>query len=237
MGNVRRVARTRVSVVLLVAVCGAGLALPSATQAAKDDTTLISRASGATGAAADARSDFSVFSANGRYVAFESAAQNIDAATADGRTNIFVRDLQTNTTTLASRATGANGEAGFGDSLSPTISADGRFVVFSSDATNLVPNAGGSVTDIFVRDTVNNTTTASAARTTGHARSPASATPKPSSRSSGWPRRRTAPTAPGGCSPATARATGSMQLCTALATRTSPSRSKAMTGCACAVPT
>src|SRR5665811_1053494 len=62
------------------------------------------------------------------------------------------------------------------------------------------------------------------ARTTGPGRSPASAIPKRSWRSSAWRRRRTAPTAPVACSPATARATGSTPRCTAPATRVGPAR-------------
>lgn len=50
---------------------------------------------------------------------------------------MFVRDLQAQTTTLASRATGAAGAAAAGISSAPSISADGRHVVFGSSATNL----------------------------------------------------------------------------------------------------
>ncbi len=78
---------------------------------------------------------------------------------------------------------------------------------------------------------------ASRARSTGRGRLPASATRTPGLRSSALPRRRTAPTAPAGCSPATAPATGSTPPCTAPATRTSPSRAGARTACACATPT
>ena len=78
---------------------------------------------------------------------------------------------------------------------------------------------------------------ASAARTTGRSRSPASATRRRGWRSSAWRRPPTAPTAPAGCSPATAPATGSTRPCTAPATPTSPSRATATTGCGCATPT
>jgi Tol biopolymer transport system component len=75
-------------------------------------------------------------------------------------TDIFVRDRQTNTTTRVSVDT-AGGDPN-GPSflfLSPTISDDGRYVAFSSNATDLVPADGNSDTDVFVRDLQTHTTT------------------------------------------------------------------------------
>src|SRR3954452_3268563 len=46
----------------------------------------------------------------------------------------------------------SRGKQGNSDSISPSISAGGRFVAFASDATNLVPGDTNGVTDIFVRD-------------------------------------------------------------------------------------
>src|SRR4028119_1273663 len=51
------------------------------------------------------------------------------------------------------------GNLGNNFSRSPSISADGRFVAFVSNASNLVPGDTNGETDIFLRDTLTNTTT------------------------------------------------------------------------------
>jgi Tol biopolymer transport system component len=107
-----------------------------------DTTTLASRASGARGAKGDSDSTKPSLSADGRLVAFESAASNLHPY--DSNTNrasdVFVRDLQIGTTVLVSRASGPAGVAGNDSSMDPSISADGRVVAFSSDASNLDPD-------------------------------------------------------------------------------------------------
>ncbi|MDX6635443.1 MAG: hypothetical protein QOF06_1646 [Solirubrobacterales bacterium] len=113
---------------------------------------LASRADGAGGAAAEGNSYDASISADGRYVAFSSGAENLspeDAAFND----VFVRDLVAGTTTLVSRASGATGAAGDGESTDASISADGRHVAFVSSANNLVADDAKTIqTDIFVRD-------------------------------------------------------------------------------------
>ena len=123
------------------------------------DTTLASRAGGATGAVGDGSSFDPSTSADGRYVAFHSDADNLDDDSNDAVTDVFVRDLQANTTTLASRATGVAGAVGDGDSFGASISADGRYVALYSDAGNLDPDSNDAVADVFVRDLQANTTT------------------------------------------------------------------------------
>ena len=54
--------------------------------------------------------------------------------------DVFVRDLQANTTTLVSRASGASGVKGVTNSFAPSLSSDGRFVAFHSIAWNLTPD-------------------------------------------------------------------------------------------------
>jgi Tol biopolymer transport system component len=68
-----------------------------------------------------------------------------------------VRDTLTNTTTLVSVDSAGN-QANM-DSGDPSISADGRFVAFTTRASNFVPGDTPSSRDIFVRDTLTNTTT------------------------------------------------------------------------------
>src|SRR5262249_61719248 len=89
-------------------------------------TTLVSRASGAGGVKGNNDSLHSSVSADGRFVAFDSAATNLVPADGDADEDVFVRDLQTNTTTLVSRASGADGVTGNGPSSNASISADGR---------------------------------------------------------------------------------------------------------------
>ena len=128
-------------------------------------TTLVSRASdaaGVAGAKGNGESGSAAISADGRFVAFASGASNLHPDDTDTTWDIFVRDLETNTTTLVSRATGAAGVAGAkgnGGTYNPAISADGRFVTFSSYASNLHPDDGDTTQDVFVRDLEANTTT------------------------------------------------------------------------------
>ena len=100
-------------------------------------------------------------SRNGRFVAFQSDAQNFTAIPQTGFfSDIFVRDRQAGTTVLAS-PDGAGGEAS-GQSEDPEISADGGFVSFASFASDLIAGTtdpdGELVRDAFVRDLTAGTT-------------------------------------------------------------------------------
>jgi len=75
-------------------------------------------------------------SGDGRWVAFVSNATDIAADHVNGGSNIYLHDLQTSTTTLVSRS--ADGVSSDGASTRPALSGTGRFVVFESDASNLV---------------------------------------------------------------------------------------------------
>src|SRR4028118_1482524 len=103
------------------------------------------------------RSSFPSISTDGRFVAFASDASNIVPGDTNNRSDIFVRDTLTNTTTRVSLDSAGN--QGNRDSSFPSISADGRFVAFASDASNIVPGDTNNRSDIFVRDTLTNTTT------------------------------------------------------------------------------
>jgi len=109
------------------------------------------------GDAADNRSDYPVFSADGRYLAFESRASNLVAGDTNGMRDVFVLDRQTSLIELVSLA--ANNTQGNGDSSWPAISADGRHVVFLSQASNLAPADSGLMQKVLVRDRVAGTTT------------------------------------------------------------------------------
>src|SRR3954469_2160711 len=75
-------------------------------------------------------------SADGRYVAFHSRANEISPVDAEAKRDVFVRDMQAGLTVVVSRASGRLGLAGDGPSGNPSISASGRFVAFDSRATN-----------------------------------------------------------------------------------------------------
>ncbi len=99
-------------------------------------------------------SDSAAMTPDGRYVAFVSAASNLVAGDTNGIRDVFVRDLVTGTTTLAS----AGAQSSQGRSAAPLITPDGRYVAFFSSATNLVPGIPQSGGEIYVRDLVEKTT-------------------------------------------------------------------------------
>lgn len=89
-------------------------------------------------------------SADGSFVAFLSGAANLVTGDTNSRYDVFVRDRITGTT---ERVSVASDEAqGNNDSLPGSMSADGRYVAFESDASNLVPGDTNVRTDVFVRD-------------------------------------------------------------------------------------
>jgi Tol biopolymer transport system component len=102
------------------------------------------------GRGGDRNSDLGVISANGRVVAFMSKATNLVRGDTNRWGDIFVHDRRTGRTTRVSISSGA-AEANRGSSVGE-ISASGRFVVFGSEATNLVENDANARTDVFVHD-------------------------------------------------------------------------------------
>jgi Tol biopolymer transport system component len=89
-------------------------------------------------------------SSDGRFVTYA-------AATIPASQNVYLYDLQAGTNLLISQNFGATG-AGNGNSDSPAISSDGRWVVFRSFATNIVPDDSNNVPDLFIYDVSNNAT-------------------------------------------------------------------------------
>jgi Tol biopolymer transport system component len=108
--------------------------------------------SGTNGAGANGPSTDSAISGDGRYVAFTSTADNLVAGDTNKAQDVFVRDLQTGTTTLVSLNFSGTGP-GNGASYSPIISTDGRFVLFQSLAKDLTAGSfSGSRPNLFLRD-------------------------------------------------------------------------------------
>lgn len=89
-------------------------------------------------------------SADGHIVAFASDATALVTGDQNRAGDVFVHDRRTAQTSRVSAT--SDGASGNGDSFSPAISADGRFVAFVSNATNLVRGDTNGATDVFVHD-------------------------------------------------------------------------------------
>jgi Tol biopolymer transport system component len=111
----------------------------------RDGTTARISAAGANG---DSRTP--ALSADGRYAAYVSDAANLVPGDTNGVPDVFVRDRTAGTTGRVSVA-GSGGQADE-QSYTPALSSDGRYVVFASDATTLVPGDTNHVGDVFAHD-------------------------------------------------------------------------------------
>ncbi|MBI1849479.1 MAG: PD40 domain-containing protein [Planctomycetes bacterium] len=105
---------------------------------------------GSHGEEANGNTTAATISADGRFVAFESLATNLIAGDTNAARDIFLHDLLTGETTRVS--VGADGSQGNGNSKTPSISSDGRFVAFTSTANDLVLGDTNGARDVFVRD-------------------------------------------------------------------------------------
>ncbi len=118
-------------------------------------TSLVSVSS--SGTQGNSKSTSPSISADGRFVAFDSYANNLVPGDTNGTWDIFVRDLLFSTTTRVSVS--SSGIQGTYESFGrPSVSDDGRFIAFWSYASNLVAGDTNNSPDIFVRDRSANTT-------------------------------------------------------------------------------
>jgi Tol biopolymer transport system component len=109
------------------------------------------------GAQANGQSFSPSISADGRYVAFYSDANDLVAGDTNNADDVFVHDRQSGATTRVS-VSSAGGQTDGGSYL-PALSADGRYVAFSSESTNLVPGDTNGAVDIFIHDNLSGATT------------------------------------------------------------------------------
>lgn len=117
-------------------------------------------------------------SADGVWVAFESASSSLLAGDANGRVDVF-RCLATGgTCSLVSSPNGTGGFGSDGDSMHPALSTDGRYVAFDSEATNLVTADTNGVRDVFVRDVAGTTVTVHSVSHTGELGDASSSRPR-----------------------------------------------------------
>jgi Tol biopolymer transport system component len=124
-------------------------------------TTVLVSVNAAGTSSANESSAAPTISANGRFIAFTSYANDIDpldtdVGRGDNTVDVFVRDLMSNVTKLISVNSDGTG-SGNDESDSPEISANGDVVAFVSSANNLTPIAGGD-RNVYVRNISNGTT-------------------------------------------------------------------------------
>lgn len=104
-------------------------------------------------------------SADGRYVAFESFAENLVPGDANGYSDVFLRDRRTDRTTLISHTpAGVPSEA---NSFHPTISADASLIAFQSESGDVVPGDTNGMSDTFVQERATGRTTRVSVSSTG----------------------------------------------------------------------
>ncbi len=91
-------------------------------------------------------------SADGHFVAFVSSATNLVADDTNGLPDVFVRDIDGETTQRVTIGASGDESLGLSPSTGLALSADGRYVLFDSDADNLVTGDTNQARDVFVRD-------------------------------------------------------------------------------------
>ena len=111
---------------------------------------------GVKGTEANGESSYASISETGRFVAFQSDADNLVAMDSNGFTDVFVFDMESGSTRLVS--VGDLGQQANGRSTEPSLSADGQQVAFASSASNLVADDTNDAQDVFVRDMFSQTT-------------------------------------------------------------------------------
>lgn len=120
--------------------------------------TLLVSANAAGTRSGNAASRSPTISSNGQFVVFESAASDLVPNDTNNASDVFLRDLVAGTTTFVS--VGTNGVSpGNLESGAPTITPDGRYVLFASRASDLAASDNNNAVDLFVRDVVAGTTT------------------------------------------------------------------------------
>lgn len=131
--------------VIAVVLIAIGLVIPTSAIAAAPNVpgrTLVSI--DANGNPGNAPSHRLALSGDGRFVVFTSNASNLVPGVSGGFSHVYVRDLWARRTQLV--------DPGNGNGWDGRISDDGRFVVFTSDASNLVPGTKPGLSHIYVRD-------------------------------------------------------------------------------------
>lgn len=159
--HLRKPIRTAFAVLVAAAVVGGAVGAPAvAGDRTGNPIELVSATPGGVGgngeSAAGTEKGLGV-SAHGRYVVFSSYATDLVPGDTNGQRDVFVRDLVRGRTTRVS--VGAGGVQANGESREGSISADGRYVAFTSFASNLVPGDTNGEGDVFLHDLLTARTT------------------------------------------------------------------------------
>jgi Tol biopolymer transport system component len=157
------VARTVRRVSVALTVLGFLAAAPSAS-AVNPSTVRASLTS--TGAQINGYNALPAVSADGRWVTFDSYSDAVVPGDANGTRDVFLRDMQTGQVRLISQK--PDGTDANGGSAGPSISADGRYVAFISNALNLGAGTTNGSEDVYVYDRVANTLRRVTTSTTGN---------------------------------------------------------------------
>ena len=105
----------------------------------------------ASGAQGDANSFTARVSSDGRFIVFSSLSSNMVSGDTNGVTDIFLKDMLTgDVTRVSTTATGAQSSGG--TSVVPSLTPDGRFLLFEGTANNLVPGDTNAQSDVFLKD-------------------------------------------------------------------------------------
>jgi uncharacterized repeat protein (TIGR01451 family) len=156
--------RTRLGVALaLLVLVALSVLVPTGSAVAEDAPGFTEIVSVNNGSPGNQDSERPSVSESGRFVAFASFADNLVPEDTNGVTDIFVRDRLTGTTqrvSVSSAGRQADGPSGLlGLMGGPSISGDGRYIAFDSDATNLARGDRDISPDVFVHDRLTGETT------------------------------------------------------------------------------
>jgi Tol biopolymer transport system component len=159
--NAVRLRRLILALVVAGGLMGASSSALLAMEGSRSHAQPATRIATPRSAAAAAGGERPAISGDGRFVAFESGAPNLTAADTpardtNARIDVFVRDRLRDETERVSVS--SDNRKGNGNSGGAAISADGRFVAFQSEASDLVAGDTNRSTDVFVRDRVMRTT-------------------------------------------------------------------------------
>src|SRR6185369_4041384 len=124
---------------------------------AQTGTNVLASGDPAGNVATNSTCDWPGIDPSARFVVFLSSASNLVTNALRGDYHIFVRDLQSGTTTLVDSDNDGGG-SGVGVASVPQLSADGRFVAFDCADGNQVPNDRNRDSDVFLRDLITGTT-------------------------------------------------------------------------------
>jgi Tol biopolymer transport system component len=109
------------------------------------------------GSQGDGESWCNEITTDGHFIVFQSEATNLVSDDTNNAEDVFLHDLQTGQTSRVSLA--SDGSQAEGISTGPSISADGRYIAFYSNAINLIADDTNDFEDVFLRDRQTNQTT------------------------------------------------------------------------------